>query len=183
MVVQDLLDRKTEAVSYVFFSYRERETQTSKHVLAAILRQLLFAKKTSSDSVEAMYRKHYGNNTRPDPKELEQALVATLADMESAHLVLDALDECDLTVAKSIVRTLLRTIVQRGKLRLLVTSREIPDCEALFPHDQRLKIEALPEDLRMYASRRANEFNDSLMSDKELMKTVVDEVVQVADGM
>lgn len=78
VVIDDVLTRvqddKTIGVSYVYFNYKQRETQAIEKLTAALLKQLCFRHDTSPESVKSLRAWHTRMSTRPSLQELSSVL-------------------------------------------------------------------------------------------------------------
>ncbi|KAK4496534.1 hypothetical protein PRZ48_012514 [Zasmidium cellare] len=171
------------AVMYVFFNHKQHGVQNYEHVLATLLRQLLYARQASTDVVTGMHEKHTRNNTRPTLEELEEALQATLTSVKGAFVVLDALDECHTNVTRLLFERLV-PILEACHVRLLATARQIPAIEAQFAEAQKIHIEASSEDLALYAGEEMKaKLPAHLAYNNRLTERIVQHVVQNCAGI
>ncbi|EGP83993.1 uncharacterized protein MYCGRDRAFT_48791, partial [Zymoseptoria tritici IPO323] len=167
-------------VAYIFCDYAQHQDQTFEHLMCALLRQVSCTRESCIvPDVEALYRQHEPRKTRPRTSELLSTLETTLKASKNVHLVVDALDECNLPACEDF----LTAVKGMPNLALLATSRHVPLIEEIFADDQKIEIRASEEDIRRYVKGRLAEMDKDIQNRDDVMARVVNEVIETADGM
>jgi hypothetical protein len=102
-------------------------------------------------SLPLLHEAHDTQKTRLSLEEIFSALRTACSSYSEAYIVVDALDECtdrDGTRTKLIDR--LRQLQARANVRLMCTSRFIPDIEEMFRSDAVLEVRVNEQDVRRY---------------------------------
>lgn len=175
IVIDDLRNsvRKSPAttVLYHFCDYGERNTL---FVLQSFLRQVLY----EGSSIQVSLLGQYCIDSRtPSIKELSKILSEVVKLEVDTFLIVDALDEFE---DRRTLLPILRRLSEDG-VRVLVTSRDIPDIRDSFRAEKILGIQASRSDLELYVESIIAESDhyDSLTSNSEIVSAVLDQ----ADGM
>lgn len=133
-----------------------------------------------------MHEHHSRRGTRPSLEEISTTLKSIVRDYSRVYLVVDALDECpaeDGTRSKLLaeIRGLQK---EKGiDLRLMVTSRFIPDIEDKFKEVLRLEVRASDKDIEKFVTGRIGWLPNIIQRNKELKDLVKNERTQAMDGM
>lgn len=171
-------------VSYVFCSYREQESQTAANMFAAILKQLAQAKPSVPESVTRLHQCHAGQRTKPSLEGILRALETLLTSYSTTYLVIDALDEFpDKEGTRSQFLHQIRLLQAKIDLRLLATSRSIPEIENEFESMPSLEIRANDADVKQFVMGQVYRLPNCIQRDAVLQQTVRDEIVEAVDGM
>ena len=172
----------TIGVGYVYCSYKAQLNQSE--LLAAILKQLAQARPTITEPIEGLYKKHVDRGTRPSSEEILRVLQSVLSTYSSAYIVVDALDECpDQDGTRHQFLAKIRDLQSKTDLRLMATSRFIPDIFCEFSAPLTLEIRASGEDVKRFVAGQIHRLPKCIQRDDTLRRTVQDEVTQAADGM
>jgi len=112
----------SHAFSYFYFDFNDSAKQQVENLLRCIIKQLCFGREKLSDMIEKMHIQH-GKGRALSLQTLLAAFVSALDDLESAYIIIDALDEC---TERDKLLDLLIDIAERKikKLHVLVTSRK-----------------------------------------------------------
>ena len=166
-VVQDLPE------STVLYHFCDLAVRKSIVVLQSFLRQVLH---TGSRHQVSLLEQCKQSNT-PSLKELSMTLSNTARLNKNTFIVVDALDEFE---DRKSLMTILRGLAKAG-IKVLVTSRDIPDIRDVFQTEKCLEIEAERSDLELYVGNRLTESDhyESLSPNAGIISTIIDQ----ADGM
>jgi hypothetical protein len=94
------------------------------------------------------------------------------------------LDECSNEQnQRSDLLAQLRALQSRMDVRLMVTSREIPDIVDDFRETMYLQIHAHDEDIKRFFAGQVERLPACIRRDTGLRKTVEDSIIKAADGM
>ena len=167
-IVQDLPE------STVLYHFCDLAVRKSIVVLQSFLRQILHA--GSRHQVSLLERCCKQSNT-PSLKELTTTLSDTARLNKNTFIVVDALDEFE--DRKSLI-PIVRRLTKAG-IKVLVTSRDIPDIRDAFQTEKCLEIEAERSDLELYVGSRLTESDhyESLDPNAGIISAIIDQ----ADGM
>jgi hypothetical protein len=144
----------TELRTYTATIKRKADQNTTA-LLAAIVRQLVQARRSIPEPVSRMYQHHSRRGTRPSLEETFSALQSVIKDYSSVYLVVDALDEClDKDGTRSRFLAKIRALQREATtdLRLMVTSRFIPEIEEKFEGESKLEVRASDEDVKQFVA-------------------------------
>ncbi|OCK73256.1 hypothetical protein K432DRAFT_340557, partial [Lepidopterella palustris CBS 459.81] len=168
-------------LAYIFCNYKEQGEQKASILLAAILRQLVQARRSIPATVSQLHNHHITRGTTPSPQEIFRTLLSILEDYSRVYVVIDALDECldsQLLIKIRHLQTKART-----DLHLMATSRFIPEIEQNFAGALRLEIRASENDVRTFVASQMYRLPDFVQDDVELPGIVQDIITQAVDGM
>lgn len=135
-------------LAVVYCEYSQRETLTVESVMGSILAQLC-QQSQEGFSIPAYIKTAFQTRPRfwkrgPSLEQLKSWLHLRLKDQDTAFVLMDALDE----LSPRLRRKLLRSMQSMPQLKLLVTSREVPEPEADVFANQVIEIHAHEADLR-----------------------------------
>lgn len=172
-------------VAYVYCSYKAQVDQNTAALLAAILKQLVQAQPSIAEPVERIYKQHANRGTKPSLEEIFGALQSVLANYTRVYIAIDALDECpDQDGTRRQFLAKLKDLNHGIDLRLLATSRPIPEITNEYTAALKIDIRASDEDVKQYvAGQIYQKLPKCIQRDKELQDMVQDKIVQAVDGM
>ncbi|KAL7960660.1 hypothetical protein V8C34DRAFT_302963 [Trichoderma compactum] len=140
-------------IAYIYFSYKDTETQTSVNILASLLEQLTSKRPSFLSALRSLYAEHMKENTRPSISDIGSLLQNIVLSFSRVFIIIDALDECaDVDDVRFITLTELKKLQHR--MLLLVMSRPMPDPEGLLEDAIRINVEASLTDIRKYFEQR-----------------------------
>lgn len=185
IAVDQLLDSAQNGafgVAYVYCNYKSQADQDIVGILAAILKQLVQSRPSTLGPVEKLHQKHAGRGTKPSLDDICSALRDVLAQCPYVHIVVDALDECRNETRRQLCTKLLD--LQKGAdMRLMVTSRFVPDVEETFRLASRLEVKATDEDVKQFVVGQMHKLPKCVQRSATLQELVQEEVVKAVDGM
>lgn len=167
-------------VAYVYCNYKRQQQQDTASLLAAVLKQLVQAQPAIMEPVERLHKQHADRRTRPSIDEIFSALESTSRMLSTVCLVIDALDECPdglQFLAK------LRDLQARIDLRLMVTSRFIPNIVDKFKGAPVLEVRANEEDVKRFVSGQMYRVPKCIQRDTTLQEMAQSKIIEAADGM
>ena len=171
-------------MAYIYCNYKAQEEQSTTNLLAAILKQLVQARSSLMAPVERLYVQHVDQGTRPAIDEILAALKYVLAKFTTVHVVIDALDECrDSDGTRGLFLAKLQDLQAKTDLRIMVTSRFIPDIINEFKTALRLKVQADDEDVKRFVAGQVHQLPKCIRRDAILQKMVQDKIVEAVSGM
>lgn len=175
----------TVAVAFMYCSYKSRNEQTIEAILAAILQQLVQPNHPKVAAVITnLYEQHVAHGTQPSAEQLQQTLLAALSDFSSVYIVIDALDECSADDGtRSQLLSHVRELRGAKNLRVLITSRHLPDIVQEFSEIPRVEIRAHEEDVKLFVAGEIHRLPRCIQRDAELQRLAQDRIVEAIDGM
>lgn len=134
-------------IALVYCRYAERNIQTVENLLGSILKQLYKGDKGEErglpEPVRECYQASYHHGIEPTIHQLVGWLRARFEAQASVFVLVDAIDELDTLVARSLLRHL-----QYKNVKLLVTSRNIPLIKEEFSTYREIEIRSTDDDIR-----------------------------------
>ncbi|KAH8702902.1 ankyrin repeat domain-containing protein [Phaeosphaeriaceae sp. PMI808] len=171
-------------VAYLYCNYKAQKEQDTTALLAAILKQLVQVRPSLIEPVERMHQQHFNRGTRPTADEILVALQSVLARFSTVHVVIDALDECrDSDGTRRLFLAKLRDLQAKTDVRLMVTSRFIPDIVNEFDKALRLEVQASNEDVRRFVAGQVYRLPRCIQRDTALQDMVQSKIEEAVDGM
>jgi hypothetical protein len=169
-------------VAYLYCNYKSYADQTSSSLLAAMLKQLVQDRPSIAKPLSSLYDHHKIRKTRLSLEETLSALQSVLANYSRVYVVLDALDEC-LHDARQELLSKLRNLQSKTALRLMATSRFIPDIVEEFSGTPKLEVRADDADVKRYVVGQTKRLPRCIQRDDNLQELVQNKVVAAVDGM
>jgi hypothetical protein len=171
-------------VGYLFCSFKEQVGQTCDTLLEALLKQLIHGRPNYADAVVQMHKTHQKQNTRPSHTEIVAALQTICSSYRVVYLVIDALVEClDTDSTRTKLINSLQQLQTRANVRLLCTSRFIPEIEERFQLNTTLEIRASEQDVRQFVAGQVPRLPRCIQGDGDLIREVQDGIAEAVDGM
>ncbi|RYP10462.1 hypothetical protein DL764_000645 [Monosporascus ibericus] len=178
------MQSNTIGVAYIYCNYKAQADQTTTSLLAAILKQLAQARPCAAEPVARLHNQHADRRTRPSLEEIISALRSVLTIYSSVYVVVDALDECaykDGTRSQLLAN--LRDLQSKTDMRLMVTSRFIPEIETEFRSMPTLEVRASGTDVKRFVLGQIYRLPKCVLRDDELQGFTQDKIVEAVDGM
>ncbi|RYP06973.1 hypothetical protein DL765_009292 [Monosporascus sp. GIB2] len=184
IVIDDLTTRfqgdSNICIAYFYCDFRRREEQTAEDLLASLLKQLSQGQSSLPDSVRALYGQHEKKRTRPKPDEISRALQSVAAMYSRVFIVLDALDECE--VSGHCLPKIFDLQTECG-VNLFATSRFIPGIAKNFKGNVSLEIYARNEDVERYLAGHMSRLPSFVFDHPDLQNEIKAAISKAADGM
>ena len=167
-------------VAYLYCSYKRQAEQRTSSLPAALLKQLVQDRPSITEPVSSLYDRH----VRPSLQEVLGALQSVLITYSRVYIVVDALDECpDRDRTRSQLLGLVHSLQGRTDLRLMATSRHIPEIVDEFKGVPQLEVHASTEDVKQYVVGQVNRLHKCVQRDGDLQAIVQNKIVEAVDGM
>lgn len=182
VAIDQLLDSAQNGgygVAYIYCNYKSQGDQDIVGLLAAILKQLVQNRPSTLGPVERLHQKHAPRGTRPTLDDIYSALQDVLADYPYVHVVVDALDECQSEIRQQLCLKLL-DLQKSADMRLMVTSRFVPDVQDVFRQALRLEVKASDEDVQRFVTGQMHRMPKCV---QKLQDLVQERVVETVGGM
>ncbi|OGE49580.1 hypothetical protein PENARI_c020G07591 [Penicillium arizonense] len=188
IVIDDLTTRfghdSSIGIAYIYFNFRQKQQQRREDLVSSLLKQLSQGWPSLPDRVENLYNKHTRKKTRPSFDELCKALLYVAALYSKTFIIVDALDECE--VSDGCLSSLLSEIFalqSKAAVNLFATSRPIPEIEERFDGCTLHHISASEEDIRSYLNSHMTRLPEFVLENPELQERVKAGIIDAADGM
>ncbi|KAJ6009169.1 hypothetical protein N7522_004185 [Penicillium canescens] len=188
IVIDDLTTRfghdTSIGIAYIYFNFRQKQQQRREDLVSSLVKQLSQDWPSLPDSVENLYNKHTHKKTRPSFDELCKALLSVAAFYSKTFIIVDALDECE--VSDGCLSCLLSEIFalqSKAAVNLFATSRPIPEIEERFNGCTLHHISASEEDIRSYLKSRMTRLPEFVLESPELQERVKAGIIDAVDGM
>jgi hypothetical protein len=175
----------TTGVAWVYCSYRSRGEQTADTLLGSILKQLVRSETPHVVDLVIKFKQQYATRgTKPTADDLRRVLFSVLAELSTTYIVVDALDECSVDGGtRSQLLEHLRALQHKTDLRLLITSRHIPDIVEKFKKNPRIEIRAHDGDIRSFIAGQLFRLPRCVQRDSELQGMIQEKITGAIDGM
>ena len=171
-------------LAYVFCNYKSQVDQTLYTLLSALLKQLVQSRTDIAAPVTRVYDHHFKQKSKPSLDEIFTALSTVCSSHARVYVVVDALDECtDQDRTRNQLVEKLRELQTRTNVRLLFTSRFIPEITEKFRSTPVLKIRAREKDIQRFVADQIPHLPSCIGRDDELTRTVQSKIVAAVDGM
>lgn len=171
-------------VAYVYCNYKDQERQDASSMLAALTKQLVQARPSTIEPVEQLYRQHINQSTKPSLEDIVGAFQRVIMQYTTVYVVVDALDECrNSDGTRHQFLTKLKELQATHDVRLLTTSRIIPEIQNAFIEAARLEVRADDKDVRRFVAGQMYRLPKCVQHDAVLQEMVQDKIVQAVDGM
>jgi Cdc6-like AAA superfamily ATPase len=172
-------------VAWLYCNYKTRAKQTADALLKAILQQLLTPESPDVVTIaKELQKQHEAQGTRPDTEDLRKTLQAIFAEFATVYIVIDALDECSIEDGtRSQLLGHLDWLQSGADVRLLVTSRHIPDISEHYRDASKLEVRAHDEDVRSFLDGQLGRLPRCVQRDAELQLMIQDKITEQIDGM
>ena len=136
-------------------------------------------------SIRSCYKLYEELRERPPASDIVELLHSQIETFNDVFIVIDALDECPETdqTRKALI-TYISALLP--KIKLMVTSQNIPSIENMFLHDTRLEIRAQDEDVRKFVesqTERRDDLVDLLEGHEDVRSSIIKKVLEKANGM
>jgi Cdc6-like AAA superfamily ATPase len=189
VVVNDLRMRfqndPSIVVAHLYCNFQRQHEQKPADLLASLLKQLLEDLPSIPDNVKSLYEHCKAKRTHPSIDDISKALQSVVDDYSRAFIVIDALDECQVSDGgrQRFLSEIFNLQAQTG-VSLFVTSRGIPEIMKEFEGSICLEIRASDEDVLRYIDGRISRLLRSRISRyPDLQNTIRKELLKAVDGM
>jgi Cdc6-like AAA superfamily ATPase len=171
-------------IAYLYCNFRREHEQKPADLLASLLKQLVQEQSFIPQSVKSLYKRHKDKRTRPSFDEISKALHSVVADYSRSFIIIDALDECE--VSKGGRKQLLAEISSlqaKTEASFFATSRFIPEIENEFKGRILLEIYASDKDVQRYLDGHMFQLPSFVLSNFDLQEEVKTAIVSAVNGM
>jgi Cdc6-like AAA superfamily ATPase len=172
-------------IAYIYCNFRRQREQKPADLLTSLLKQLVQEQRFVPESVKTLYERHKDKRTRPSFDEISKELHSVVADYSRAFIIIDALDECQVSDGgrQRLLAEMFNLQTKTGA-NLLATSRFIPETVKKFEgNSTRLEIRASDDDLRRYLDGHISRLPSFVSRSPDLQNEVKTAIINVVDGM
>ena len=171
-------------VAYLFCSYKSKTDQSAASLFAALLKQLVRNRPEIATPVTQMHELHLKEGSKPSFSDILRALQSAFSAHATTFIVVDALDECsDRDGARGQLIDKLHELQAGEDVRLLFTSRSIPEITRKFCSDSTLEVRANEEDVKSFVAGQIPRLPVCIQRDEQLILTVQNKIVEAVSGM
>ncbi|KIW65253.1 hypothetical protein PV04_07527 [Phialophora macrospora] len=188
ILVHDLVSRfrddTTVGIAYIYCNFQRQQDQRAEYLLASLTKQLAQSQKPFPSSVQALYNRHQKRSTRPLLEELSATLQSVGKSYSRVFIIIDALDECDDTNgSRTKLLDHLFSAQSEVELKILATSRFIPDISKRFEDYPCKEIYPTDEDIFRFLGSQMRELPDFVTSDVALQDDIKKKIASAIEGM
>jgi Cdc6-like AAA superfamily ATPase len=188
IVVDDLIrwpqGNPNVGIAYLYCNFRQQEEQKAEDLLASLLKQLSQGQSSLPDSVRDLYDQHKQKRTRPLFDETARALQFVAAIYSRVFIVIDALDECQVSDGcRSRFLSEIFNLQAKCGANIFATSRFVPEITEKFNGSTLLEICASNEDVRKYLKGHMSKLPSFVSHNIDLQEEIMTEIAQAVDGM
>jgi hypothetical protein len=186
-IVVDYLDSKrqidpTIGIAYIYCNFRRKDEQKVDDLLASLLKQFIQEQSSVPDSAKTLYNQHKDKRTRPSLDEISKTLNSAITYYSRAYIVVDALDECQLSNGcRSTFLSNIFSLQTKTGAKLFTTSRPTPDIKELFKGCLSLEILARDEDVGKYLNAHMTQLPKFVLSKPKLREEITTEIVKAVE--
>jgi Cdc6-like AAA superfamily ATPase len=170
-------------IAYLYCNFRRQDEQSLTELLSSLLKQLVQGQLSVPESVKSLYERHK-DKARPSLDEILKVFYAVVADYSRTFIVIDALDECQVSggVRSKLLSELFHLQAQT-EASLFATSRFIPEIEKEFKGSMSLEIHASDEDVQRYLDGHMSQLPSFVSRSSDLKEEIKSEIIKAVDGM
>jgi len=171
-------------IAYVYCNFRQKVEQTHNQLLATLLRQLAERRMSVPKDIKELYEMHNSKKTRPSTDELKGALQSIADSYSRVFVVVDALDECQMSDG-CCERFIEDCFALQGRCHanLFMTSRFLPEITEKFNNASTFEIRAAPEDVEKYLAGQVVRLPKVVRKDSKVQEEIKNAIVDAVDGM
>ena len=171
-------------VAYLFCSYKAQTDQCASSLFAALLKQAVQNRPDIAAPMTQIYELHSKRGSKPSFSDILQTLQSVFSAYTTIFIVVDALDECsDREGARGQVIDKLQELQNGKDIRLLFTSRFIPEITQKFDSKYTIEVRASEEDVKRFIEGRIQRLPGFIQRDEKLKLAIQNKIVEAADGM
>ena len=171
-------------IAYIYCNFRRQGEQKLEGLLASLLKQLAREQLYLPDSIKDLYNCHKKNRTPPSADEISRALRSVAINFARLFLLVDALDECQITDrCRSEFLSEIFNLQARTGANLFATSRPILDIDREFKGCVSREILASDEDVRRYLDGHLSQLPAFVSKRPDLQEEIKNEITQAVEGI
>jgi Cdc6-like AAA superfamily ATPase len=179
----DQLASGDTGVAVLYCSYKMREQQNARNLLAGLLKQLVGREHSLSPPVQDLFARCEGGRRQPTFRELSSLLHEVASTYRTSFILIDALDECDSAEWSALLSELHHLQALLPSVRLMVTFRPHVTLGIEFTGALILKICASNHDIEIYIKGQLSRLSKFVQLTAGLSAEITHGVITSADGM
>jgi hypothetical protein len=188
IVVDDLCNRfrndVTIGIAYTYCNFRQQDEQKVEDLVASLLKELAQRRPSLPGIVKDLYDRHKDERTRPSFDDLSRALQSVASMYSRVFIVVDALDECQVSNdCRSRFLSAVFNLQTKARANVFATSRFIPEITKKFEGNTTLKIHARDEDIWSYLDCYMRTLPSFVRNDSDLQGEIKTKIVGAVEGM
>ena len=172
-------------IAYLYCEFN-RQDQKPIDLLLSLLRQLIQRQPPVPENLKSLYEQHSKDDTKLSFGEVSQILEFIVHTYSRAFIIIDALDECQVSEGgrNKFLLEIFNLQTKTGA-NVFATSRPIPDIIYEFEKQKSisLPVRASDEDIRTYLDPRMLELPSFVRRSPSLQEKIKTAVLEAADGM
>ena len=174
----------TTGIAYIYCNFRRQHEQKPEDLLSSLLKQLMWGQASMPESMMTLYERHSRKQTQPSLSEVAAVLHSVVANYPRSFIVIDALDECQISDgSRKKFLTEISRLQRQTQANLFVTSRYIPEIENEFEGSVSVEIRASVNDVQGYLEGHITQLPSFVSRNINLQEEIVTGIAQVVDGM
>jgi hypothetical protein len=171
-------------IAYLYCNFRRQQEQKPADLLANLLKQLVQGQPFMPESMKSLYKRHKGKRTRSSFDEISKVLRSIFADYLRAFIIIDALDECQVSDgSRKMLLSEIFNLQAKTRANLCATSRFIPEIIKEFKGSILLEIRAGEEDVQRYLGGHLSQLSSVVLRSPDLQEEIKTEIIGAVDGM
>lgn len=189
-----MFDKDDVSISYVYCDYKDRARQTTSHLLASLVKQLVMQHKDMPTEIMNMYAEHAKRKSSPSLEEYSRVFPSLLRGFRRSFIVVDALDEHftsedeESLLEVTLLEKLLELQLAGPGYSLFITSRGNAVIQQRLSGAVQIEISAANADIELYLRSRIYDrskfrFAQKMRDDNDLADLVVGSLLKKARGM
>lgn len=172
------------ALAFMYFDYREHDSQSPNNVVAHLLRQIASQHSVLPRSLSEYYTKFKEQSRTPQLRDIENVFMDVCRSFVKVYVVVDALDECNEITCRRHFLQFLSALQECSNVRIFVTSRPHPeDIQHHFNAVHQIEVEASEADLRKYLRDSIEESSSAAVIDDTFKQHLIDTIAESAQNM
>ncbi len=188
IVIDDIYSRSqfdtSVGIAYLYCDFGRQHEQNIESLLANLLKQLAQRQDSIPDHIQTLYKKHTDKSTRPSRNDISSALHSVSALYSNVFIIIDALDECQVTDGcRAELLVEIFGLQARARARIFATSRFDPEIEKNFEQTKSLEIRASEEDVQTYLAGKIARLPSFVSSNPDLQDKIKTTISKTVDGM
>jgi Cdc6-like AAA superfamily ATPase len=171
-------------IAYLYCNFRQQDKQKPTDLLLSLLKQLVQEQPFIPESIKRLHELHNRQRTWPSLDEISKVLHSVIADHSRTFLIIDALDECQVSDGgRTRLLSEIFNLQRQTHANLFVTSRFIPEIAREFKERTSLEIRASDEDVGRYIDGYIPKLPSFVRSNPKLQEEIKAAIIKVVDGM
>ena len=172
-------------IAYVYCDYASQMQQTALELIKSITRQLVERDLSRRESSSLRQAREFLQETHksipPTIKDYVSLLTSIVNRFNKTIIVVDALDECAVAINRLPNRKeFIGALSAVPKLKLFITSRDLPNIRALLPQAAELPIHSDHDDVKSYVHWRIQK-SDKLHSYVKQKPSLKDDILDTVE--